>query len=110
MLRVLNHAIRARGVRDVGHYVFGQPWLLTDSTSGIQVVNINAVVITSSSSASWLGEPGTWKASFPACLLGMPSVLQALARGISQTREPWKPQPGDGISSNWLIATDFPAC
>ena len=43
MLRVLNHAIRARGVRDVGHYVFGQPWLLTDSTSGIQVVNINAV-------------------------------------------------------------------
>ena len=34
----------------------------------------------------------------------MPSVLQALARGISQTREPWKPQPGDGISSNWLIA------
>ena len=44
MLRVLNHAIRARGVRDVGHYVFGQPCLLTDSTSGIQVVNINAVV------------------------------------------------------------------
>ena len=36
--------------------------------------------------------------------LGMPSVLTALARGISQTREPWKPQPGDGISSNWLIA------
>ena len=27
-----------------------------------------------------------------------------LARGISKTREPWKPQPGDGISSNWLIA------
>ena len=74
MLRVLNHAIRARGAATSG-YVFGQPWLLTDSTSGIQVVNINAVVITSSSSASWLGEPGTWKASFPACLLGMPSVL-----------------------------------
>ena len=105
MLRVLNHAIRARGVRDVGHYVFGQPWLLTDSTSGIQVVNINAVYSTSSSSARLLGEPGTWKASF--LLLArdamMPSVLQALARGISQTREPWKPQPGDGISSNWLI-------
>ena len=26
-----------------------------------------------------------------------------LARGFLK-REPWKPQPGDGISSNWLIA------
>ena len=26
-----------------------------------------------------------------------------LARGLS-AREPWKPRPGDGISSNWLIA------
>ena len=65
------------GGRDVG-YVFGQPWLLTDSTSGIQVVNINAVYSTSSSSARLLGEPGTWKASF--LLLArdamMPSVLR----------------------------------
>ena len=97
MLRVLNHAIRARGVRDVGHYVFGQPWLLTDSTSGIQVVNINAVA--APPRAVLVGWGSLRKPRF---LLA--SVLRPLARGISQTREPWKPQPGDGISSNWLIA------
>jgi hypothetical protein len=37
-------------------------------------------------------------------LLGIPSVLQAAsARDFRETREPWKPRPGDGISSNWLI-------
>ena len=34
-------------------------------------------------------------------LLGMPSVLQAAS---PLAREPWKPRPGDGISSTWLIA------
>ena len=36
-----------------------------------------------------------------ACLL---VSYRPLARGIPKTREPWKPRPGDGISSNWLIA------
>ena len=31
----------------------------------------------------------------------MPSVLQAAS---PLAREPWKPRPGDGISSTWLIA------
>ena len=35
----------------------------------------------------------------PTCLLA--SVLQAAS---PSAREPWKPRPGDGISSNWLIA------
>ena len=30
------------------------------------------------------------------------SVLQAASP--PKAREPWKPRPGDGISSNWLIA------
>ena len=34
------------------------------------------------------------------CLLA--SVLQAASP--PKAREPWKPRPGDGISSNWLIA------
>ena len=34
---------------------------------------------------------------------GIPSVLRAASADFLK-REPWKPQPGDGISSNWLIA------
>ena len=34
--------------------------------------------------------------------LSLSSVLQAASP--PKAREPWKPRPGDGISSNWLIA------
>ena len=35
-------------------------------------------------------------------LMLLASVLQAASP--PKAREPWKPRPGDGISSNWLIA------